>query len=144
MDRSLKLLDSGVAYQQEVAADGSTPPLRELYKSHFDTNLFGAVVAVDTFLPLLRKSKGPVGKRIAFTSSGLASLQWGQDGGPNGVYHADRWIIYRSTKTAMSMVVQHYAAVLEKEGFVVSSSDPGYCKFLEEAESSSWWRWLID
>jgi NAD(P)-dependent dehydrogenase (short-subunit alcohol dehydrogenase family) len=113
---------------QAAAEDGSGPSLRELYQTHFNTNLFGAVVCVDKFLPLLRNSKGLVGKRIAFTSSGLASLEWAGPNGGKELYGAEGYPIYRATKTAMSMVVLHYAAVLEKEGFVVSSSDPGYCE----------------
>jgi len=44
-----------------------------------------------------------------------------------GMYSAANYVIYRSTKTAMSMILLHYAAILDKEGFVVSASDPGYC-----------------
>ena len=35
--------------------------------------------------------------------------------------------IYRSTKTALNMIMLYYAKTLEKDGFVVSCSDPGYC-----------------
>lgn len=35
--------------------------------------------------------------------------------------------LYRSTKTALNMVVVHYAKILEAEGFIVSCCDPGYC-----------------
>jgi NAD(P)-dependent dehydrogenase (short-subunit alcohol dehydrogenase family) len=127
-------MTTGIATAQEPAKDGSGPSLRELLQTQYNTNLFGAVVCVDTFLPLLRKSKGPLGKRIAFTSSGLASLEWAQPGASfpgkqPELYVAGRYPLYRSTKTAMSMIVVHYAAVLGEEGFVVSSADPGYCKF---------------
>lgn len=117
--------NAGIAAQQNAAADGSGPSLRELYHQHFDTNLFGAAVATEAFLPLLRKSTVPGGKRIAFTSSGLSSLQWASES--NNPYSGDNYPIYRSTKTAMSMILLYYAMTLEKEGFVVSASDPGYC-----------------
>jgi NAD(P)-dependent dehydrogenase (short-subunit alcohol dehydrogenase family) len=95
--------------------------LREQYQKMYDTNLFGAVVTLDAFLPLLKKSRAPDGKRIAFTSSGLSSLKWAWDREDN--YSAEMYPVYRSTKTAMSMVMLHYAKLLEKDGFVVGASE---------------------
>lgn len=117
------MLNAGIAQQQEQTAD--SPTLRQLYHTHFDANLFGAAVTVEAFLPLLRKSQAPDGKRIAFTSSGLASLALADDGPEN--YAANFYPIYRSTKTAMNMIMLGYAKRLEGEGFIVSASDPGYC-----------------
>jgi NAD(P)-dependent dehydrogenase (short-subunit alcohol dehydrogenase family) len=37
------------------------------------------------------------------------------------------WIAYRSTKSALNMIMVQYAKQLEGEGFVVSASNPGYC-----------------
>lgn len=65
------LNNAGVLLAQEAGANGSGPSLRELYRQHYEVNVFGAAVTTDSFLPLLRKGKG---KRIAFTSSGLSSL----------------------------------------------------------------------
>ncbi|KAK5734161.1 hypothetical protein LTR17_009144 [Elasticomyces elasticus] len=116
--------NAGIALAQAASEDGKGPSLRELYQQHYNTNLFGAVVTTDVFLPLLRKSTAPGGKRIAFTSSGLSSLEMAEK---DGMYSAANYVIYRSTKTAMSMILLHYAAILDKEGFVISASDPGYC-----------------
>lgn len=116
------MLNAGIAQQQEQSAD--SPSLRQLYHNHFDANLFGAVVTLEEFLPLLRKSQAPDGKRIAFTSSGLASLKLAD---APGQYNAANYPIYRSTKTAMSMIMLGYAKKLESEGICVSASDPGYC-----------------
>lgn len=111
------MLNAGIAY-----TEGST---REQFKKIYDTNVFGASVTTDAFLPLLRKSTKPGGKRIAFTSSGLASLKWAaeREDNYNGAYYA----IYRSSKTATNSIMVSYARQLEGEGFVVSASDPGYC-----------------
>ncbi len=109
--------NAGIAY-----ASGTT---REQYQQMYDTNVFGASVTVEAFLPLLRKSTAAGGKRIAFTSSGLASLKMAAE--DQGNYSGAKFGIYRSTKSAMNMVMVHYARLLEGEGFVVSSSDPGYC-----------------
>ncbi|KAK5116586.1 hypothetical protein LTR85_009211 [Meristemomyces frigidus] len=116
--------NAGIAGGQAVATDGSGPSLREIYRQHYDTNLFGAVQVTETFLPLMRKSTLPGGKRIAFTSSGLSSLQWASE---DTQYSAANWPIYRSTKTALNMVMLYYVKSLEKEDFVVTASDPGYC-----------------
>lgn len=118
------MANAGIASQQAPAEDGSGPSLRQLYQQHYDTNLFGTAVAVDAFLPLLRKSTASNGKRIAFTSSGLSSLTWARE---KGMYSAKNYPIYRSTKTALNMIMLYYANSLEEEGFVVSASDPGYC-----------------
>ena len=93
--------NAGIAQAQAASEDGKGPTLRELYQSHYDTNLFGAAVTTDVFLPLLRKSTVKGGKRIAFTSSGLSSLTWAE----KGEYSAASYPIYRSTKTAMSMIM---------------------------------------
>jgi NAD(P)-dependent dehydrogenase (short-subunit alcohol dehydrogenase family) len=107
------MLNAGVA-----SAEGT---LREQYHKMFDTNLFGAAATLDAFLPLLKKSTAPGGKRIAFTSSGLSSLKWAWE--KEDDYSAEMYPIYRSTKTAMSMIMLHYAKLLEKDGFVVGASE---------------------
>jgi len=119
------MLNAGIAAAQAASTDGKGPTLRELYQQHYDTNVFGAAVTTDAFLPLLRKSTVEGGKRIAFTSSGLSSIEWALTLGDN--MGGENYPIYRSTKTALNMVMVHYACLLEKEGYVVSASDPGYC-----------------
>ncbi|KAK5156206.1 hypothetical protein LTS14_005093 [Recurvomyces mirabilis] len=118
------MLNAGIAGAQAASKNGIGPTLRELYQQHYDTNVFGAAVTVDAFLPLLRKSDE---KRIGFTSSGLASLALAVDPSAHASYSAAMYPIYRSTKTAMNMTMAHYARLLETEGFIVSASDPGYC-----------------
>lgn len=103
-------------------APGST---RAHYQQVYDTNLFGAAVTVDTFLPLLRKSTNPGGKRIAFTSSDLSSMQIALTSGD--VYCGKNLPVYRSSKSALNMLMISYARLLEEEGFVVSASNPGFC-----------------
>lgn len=115
----------GVKSDLGANGDGSDPPLREQYRQQYNTNVFGAAVCVDTFLPLLRKSTAPGGKRIAFTGSSTASLQLAlEDDGP---LNGKNYRLYRSTKTALNMVMVSYARELEGEGFVVTASNPGHC-----------------
>ena len=117
--------NAGIAIAQEPAADGSGPSRRELWHQHFDTNLFSAAEVTEQFIPLLRESTAPDGKRIAFTSSGLSSLEWALEN--EGNYSGEFYPLYRSTKTALNMLMVHYARKLERDGFVVTGSDPGYC-----------------
>ncbi|KAK5175149.1 uncharacterized protein LTR77_000286 [Saxophila tyrrhenica] len=111
------MLNAGIAY-----TEGS---VREQYQKIYDTNIFGASVTVEAFLPLLRKSTVAGGKRISFTSSGLASIKWAAES--DGNYNGAMYGIYRSSKSAMNMVMVSYARQLEGEGFVVTATDPGYC-----------------
>ena len=115
------MVNHGIAVDQK-AGNGKT--LRQLYHEHYNTNVFGAAQIVESFLLLLRKSTVSGGKRIAFTSSGLSSLKYAEE---DGIYSAENWPLYRSTKTALNMIMLGYTKTLEKEGFIVSASDPGYC-----------------
>lgn len=115
----------GVESDLEPNANGSGPSLREQYRQQYDTNVFGAAVCVDTFLPLLRKSTAPGGKRIAFTGSSTACLELART--DSGSLNGKNYRLYRSTKTALNMVMVSYARELEDDGFVVSASNPGHC-----------------
>jgi len=107
-----------------VNAEGST---REQYQQVYDTNVFGSVVITNAFLPLLRKSTVPGGKRIAFTSSNFSSIQLAMEVDNMSPKTFPAFNVYRSSKTAVNMIMCTYAKMLEGQGFVVSASDPGYC-----------------
>lgn len=111
------LNNAGIAMDRSDVPDLS---LREVYQQQFDTNVFGSAAVTEAFLPLLRRGKS---KRLAFTSTGLSSLQKAEDGSQP----ADKFPIYRTTKTALNMVMLYYVRLLEPEGFVVSAPAPGFC-----------------
>ncbi|EME41137.1 hypothetical protein DOTSEDRAFT_73541 [Dothistroma septosporum NZE10] len=111
------MLNAGIS-----RATGESPSTREQYRQQFDTNVFGNAVVIDTFLPLLRKSTKEGGKRIAFTGSSIASHAKSIE--QKNLAYAR---IYRTSKSAMQMMMASYAAELEGEGFVVAASCPGYC-----------------
>ncbi|KAK3721990.1 hypothetical protein LTR37_002806 [Vermiconidia calcicola] len=115
--RDVLMVNAGISH-----APGTT---REHYRQVFDTNVSGQAVTVEAFLPLLRMSTASSGKRIAFTSSDLSSLQWALE--PKGLYSGVNFPIYRTSKTAVNMVMPHYARLLEHEGFIVGASNSGYC-----------------
>lgn len=98
---------------------------REQFQQIYDTNVFGTVVTVETFIPLLRKSTLPGGKRIAFTTSDLGSIEMALES--DGLYSAKNFPYYRSSKTAVNMMMASFAKQLEGEGFVVSAANPGFC-----------------
>lgn len=100
--------------------------LREHYRQVYETNLFGTAVTAEAFIPLLRKSTKPGGKRLAFTTSDLASMKLAME--DPGIYSAKNFPVYRSSKIALNMVMGHYARSLEDEEFIVTASNPGYCK----------------
>ena len=113
------MVNAGIAY----TAEGDSK--RRQFQQIFDTNVFGAAATVEAFIPLLRKSTAPGGKRIAFTGSGTSSIEWAAK--MDGPMSAVNFPIYRSSKTAESMMMVHYTRLLEGEGFVVGASDPGHC-----------------
>lgn len=55
--------------EDEVYKSGGSA-LREFYRRHYETNVFGTVTTAEAFIPLLRKGE----KRLAFTSSSVGSL----------------------------------------------------------------------
>ncbi|KAI7185356.1 hypothetical protein KC316_g11843 [Hortaea werneckii] len=77
------------------------------------------------FLPLLRKSTRPGGKKILFVSSGTSSLSTAL--APDSVIPAHMHSNYRSSKTAENMVMAGFATLLKDEGFLVGAICPGFC-----------------
>lgn len=115
----------GMRSDIEPNGDGTDPSLREQYRQQYDTNVFGSAQTIETFLPLMRLSTLSGGKRIAFTGSATACLGMARE--DDGPLNGKNYRLYRSTKTALNMVMVSYARELEGEGFVVSASNPGHC-----------------
>ena len=67
--------------------------LREQFQGVFNTNVFGAAVVTETFLPLLRKSTAEGGRRLVFVSSSMGALTLVAD--PN-VYTGPTLLVYPS------------------------------------------------
>jgi NAD(P)-dependent dehydrogenase (short-subunit alcohol dehydrogenase family) len=51
--------------------------LRNFFRQHYETNVFGTVAAAEAFIPLLMKGEK---KRLAFTSSSMGSLHEATEG----------------------------------------------------------------
>ncbi|KAI6846804.1 hypothetical protein KC367_g1203 [Hortaea werneckii] len=99
--------------------------VRDQYAGVYNTNVFGAAATTEIFLPLLRKSTLPGGKKILFVSSGLSSLSMAS--APDSVVPAHIHSVYRSSKTAENMVMAGFATLLKEEGFLVGAICPGFC-----------------
>ncbi|KAI7264496.1 hypothetical protein KC343_g12192 [Hortaea werneckii] len=111
------ILNAGIS-----TSPGST---REQYAGVYNTNVFGAAVTAEAFLPLLRKSTLPGGKKVLFVSSGMSSLSMASR--PDSPVPAHIHSIYRSSKTAENMVMAGFATSLKDEGFLVGAICPGFC-----------------
>ena len=88
--------------------------IRDVMLKAYNTNVFGAFQCLETFKPLLEKSENP---RVVFMSSSLGSFGSG--------FGQGNWPIYRSTKTAMNMLVWNYAKKYEEKSFKINLCCPG-------------------
>jgi NAD(P)-dependent dehydrogenase (short-subunit alcohol dehydrogenase family) len=110
--------NAGIAIDHEYQP-GKTSVRETLYKN-YNTNVFGAIQVLETFIPLLEKASVP---RVVFISSSLASLELAkadQANVPGG------FPIYRSTKTALNMLALTYAVKYEPKGWKINACCPGY------------------
>ncbi|KAK0101167.1 hypothetical protein ONS95_012853 [Cadophora gregata] len=104
--------NAGIANDKEFES-GETS-YRDTMLKAYNTNVFGAFQCLETFRPLLEKSENP---RVVFMTSSLGSFGTGFEQG--------NYPIYRSTKTAMNMLVWNYAKRYEDKGFKINLCCPG-------------------
>jgi NAD(P)-dependent dehydrogenase (short-subunit alcohol dehydrogenase family) len=90
-------------------------------RATYETNVFGAVVVTQSFLPLLRRS--PAG-RVVNVSSELASLA--QNRNPQFEFAHIKQLAYNSSKTALNAVTVQLAHELRDTPIKVNAADPGY------------------
>lgn len=98
---------------------------RQLYRDAYEVNLFGAALTTEAFTPLLEKSTvKPV--RIVFVSSHTGSIGLRTD--KSSPFYEKQSIalfpVYRSSKTALNMLMVHYAAKFQPKGWKVNASCP--------------------
>ncbi|XRM39558.1 hypothetical protein ABZX51_002908 [Aspergillus tubingensis] len=101
--------------------------LREQYRQVFDVNVFGIVVVMDTFLPLLRASTYS-DRRIVNVTSGQGLIS--RAGHKDHPASAKTYFIpdYRSSKAAVNMITVAHAVKLADEKIAVIAAAPGYCR----------------
>lgn len=64
------LNNAAIAISDDEAYKAGGSTLRDFYRQHYETNVFGTIATAEAFIPLLRKGE----KRLAFTSSSVGSL----------------------------------------------------------------------
>lgn len=131
----------GGAYEGEARKGLST--MREAWNKNFDINASGAVVMTQTFMPLLLASRSDSSAspaRLLFITSGLSSLTryseqpYPAPQPPSGEgkwpkEELDRFndtMAYRSSKTALNMVMLNYAWQLTHDNVKVFAVSPGF------------------
>ncbi len=104
-----------------VSGDGKTPDLEDLavFRSIYETNVFGVVAVTNAFLPALRRSAHP---RIVNISSGTGSLTWSTGA---QFPHLGSFAAYRSSKAALNALTVFYAHRLADDKIKVNALAPG-------------------
>ncbi|KAF2094027.1 NAD(P)-binding protein [Rhizodiscina lignyota] len=94
----------------------------EELRLEYVTNCIGPAITTQTFVPLLRKSKDP---RIIFVTSGMGSLRIASVN--DNPYYFVQAAGYRSTKSALNMIMVETNKWLQGEGMKVWAVCPGWC-----------------
>jgi NAD(P)-dependent dehydrogenase (short-subunit alcohol dehydrogenase family) len=92
-----------------------------MFRSTYETNLFGAVAVLEAFLPLLRRSEGG---RIVNITSTMGSLTDQTD--PSSPYYGMVLPAYQSSKAALNNVTIGLAKALVDTPIKVTSVCPGW------------------
>jgi NAD(P)-dependent dehydrogenase (short-subunit alcohol dehydrogenase family) len=103
--------DGGVTGAADVTAD--------LMRRTFETNVFGMVRVLHTFLPLLQRSAAAV---VVNVSSGLASLTRASAQGAR--QHSYPGVAYPASKTAVNMITVKYANAFPE--MRINAVEPGF------------------
>lgn len=110
----------------ETRTDDNSVPVAETVtadhmRTTFETNVFGVVRVLHTFLPLLRRSAAPV---VVNVSSGLASLTHLSD--PEHPAHFYPGIAYPTSKTALNMLTVQFAKAFPD--LRINAVEPGFTR----------------
>jgi NAD(P)-dependent dehydrogenase (short-subunit alcohol dehydrogenase family) len=103
-------------------SDGRTSPSEataDHMRTVYETNVFGPIRVLHTFIPLLEKSAAPV---VVNVSSGVGSLNLASD--PNSPWREAIFPVYASSKAALNMLTIRYAAAFPR--MRINSVDPGF------------------
>jgi NAD(P)-dependent dehydrogenase (short-subunit alcohol dehydrogenase family) len=92
-----------------------------MFRTTFDTNLFGAVAVLEAFLPLLRRS--PAGRIVNVTTT-MGSLTDQTD--PESPYYGTVVPAYQASKAALNNVTIALAKALADTPIKVTSVCPGF------------------
>ncbi|KAG9192474.1 hypothetical protein G6011_11208 [Alternaria panax] len=94
---------------------------RDLLRTTFETNVFGATLVTQALIPLMKRSSNP---RIINVSSGLGSISAISD--HSGPYSGVKYPGYRMSKAALNMLTAYQYNQLKPNGFKVWAYCPGF------------------
>jgi NAD(P)-dependent dehydrogenase (short-subunit alcohol dehydrogenase family) len=115
------LINSAGILPEATASDIVRPLDAGIFKTTFETNLFGAVTVLQEFLPLLQKSDAG---RIVNVSTTMGSLADQSD--PSSPYYDVIVPAYQSSKAALNVVTIALSKLLKDTPIKVNSVCPGW------------------
>jgi NAD(P)-dependent dehydrogenase (short-subunit alcohol dehydrogenase family) len=115
------LVNNAGILPEATASSADAPFDLALFRRTFETNLFGAVAVLQSFLPLLERS--PAG-RIVNVSTTMGSLTDQSD--PSSPYFGLVLPAYQTSKAALNGVTVALAKTLRDTGVKVNSVCPGW------------------
>ena len=107
--------NAGISGGRISPSEATADDMRAVY----ETNVFGPVRLLHTFIPILEKSQAPV---VVNVSSGVGSLGLAAD--PDGPWREVNYPVYASSKAALNMLTIRYAAAFPN--MRINSVDPGF------------------
>lgn len=118
----LDILVNNAGVLPEATASGIAIPLDlRMFRETFETNVFGAVTVIQTFLPLLRRSASG---RIVNVSTTMGSLSDQSD--PSSPYYEVVVPAYQSSKAALNVITVALAKLLKDTQIKINSICPGW------------------
>lgn len=117
----LDVLVNNAGILPEATASATEIVDAALFRRTFETNLFGAVSVIESFLPLLRSADHP---RIVNVSSTMGSLADQAD--PTSPYYGTVVPAYQASKAALNSLTIGLSKLLADSGVVVTSVCPGF------------------
>ncbi|WP_255364075.1 SDR family NAD(P)-dependent oxidoreductase [Arachidicoccus ginsenosidimutans] len=95
----------------------------DVFKTVYETNVYGVVRVTQSFLDLLKKSEEP---RIVMVSSSQGSITLHSD--PTYKYYHYKGVVYLSSKSALNMYTVNLAYELKDTNFKINAVSPGFTK----------------
>jgi NAD(P)-dependent dehydrogenase (short-subunit alcohol dehydrogenase family) len=115
---------SGVEFDENgfIPQTATGTPI-DVFKTVYETNLYGVIRVTQAFLDLLGQSSEP---RIVNVSSSQGSLTLHSD--PNYTYYHIKGAVYLSSKAALNMYTINLAYDLRNTAFKINAVSPGFTK----------------
>jgi NAD(P)-dependent dehydrogenase (short-subunit alcohol dehydrogenase family) len=120
---ALDVLVNNAGILPEATADSTEVVSASMFRQTFETNLFGAVRAIEDLLPLLRRSESG---RIVNVSTTMGSLADQSD--PESPYYSVVAPAYQASKAALNSVTVGLSKLLADTPIKVNAVCPGFVR----------------